>query len=209
MRYVVRGGEHLEAIAYRFGVSASELWSAPANRALRERRGLDGHVLFPGDVLEVPEPPARNPRAIAIGGTTSFRASVPRVPVVVRLTDGGAPLAGEPFRVEGDGPPRAGESDGEGVARFEVRVTTRQVALALPGRGASLALSLGGLDPLSEWSGVQGRLAGLGLYSGPLDGRPSDATRDALRRLQALAGLPLTGELDDASRAALAERYGA
>jgi peptidoglycan hydrolase-like protein with peptidoglycan-binding domain len=49
----------------------------------------------------------------------------------------------------------------------------------------------------------------LGLYSGKIDGLKGPATRRALARLQNRCGLPVDGNLDGRTQAALDEQYAA
>jgi N-acetylmuramoyl-L-alanine amidase len=66
-------------------------------------------------------------------------------------------------------------------------------------------LALGYLDPIDTPSGVQGWLANLGLYDGPIDGNESEELEDAVARFQALHELDPTGVIDEATRSALAD----
>ena len=53
--HVVAQGEYLSLIAARFGFRDPRvIWNHPDNAALRERR-KNPNVLFPGDVLTIPE----------------------------------------------------------------------------------------------------------------------------------------------------------
>ncbi len=72
-----------------------------------------------------------------------------------------------------------------------------------------ISLRLGGLDPVSELSGVQQRLLNLGLYAGAADGEESPALEDALREFQQRQGLQVTGAADQATRDKLVEAHGA
>ncbi len=61
------------------------------------------------------------------------------------------------------------------------------------------------LDPCSEVTGAQGRLHLLGYGVGSIDGELGARTQAALRAFQAEHDLEVTGELDDATQAKLAE----
>lgn len=61
------------------------------------------------------------------------------------------------------------------------------------------------LDPTTEITGAQGRLKNLGYSVGPIDGVLGRRTGEALRAFQHDQGIEVTGELDDATQAKLAE----
>ena len=69
-------------------------------------------------------------------------------------------------------------------------------------------LILGGVGPISTERGVKVRLQNLGLFPHSLDDASEGAFESALRAFQESADLEATGRVDDATRAALAERYG-
>jgi hypothetical protein len=205
--YVARKGDHLERIAYRFSLPKDAIWSAKENEKLRELRG-DGNILCPGDLVFLPRRREPEPRDLAVGSANRFTAQVPKARVEMTLADGGEPIANEPYRVlELRG--IAGQTDGTGKLSFEVPVTLRRVRLRLEGRNVILPLSIGGLDPLHELTGVQARLLHLGHYHGPVDGRQSVATGAGLRDFQRAKGLVPSGIADAATLEALREAYGA
>jgi hypothetical protein len=68
-------------------------------------------------------------------------------------------------------------------------------------------LSLGELEPLTEVTGVQARLANLGFEPGPVDGELGPRTQAALQ-VQAQHDLDPTGNIDDKTISALKKRHG-
>ena len=58
-------------------------------------------------------------------------------------------------------------------------------------------------------TGVQGRLANLGHYVGPIDGKLGDETEHAIVSFQRAHALPPTGEPDEVFRATLRTAHGA
>ena len=205
--YIVRQGDHLASIAHGLGTTPDAVWGLAANAELRARRG-DGAVLHPGDALHVPAAPEPRKASLRTGADNAFRATIPRTHVTLRLVADGQPLAGEPFRARADGLQAEETTDGDGRATVEVRVTTRRASLFLARRNQTLVLDVGGLDPATEGSGAQMRLAHLGHYRGPIDGVWTDGVRDALRVFQRARALPESGGLDEATVLALREAYG-
>ena len=76
-------------------------------------------------------------------------------------------------------------------------------ALAVDGAPAAAAPAQVTAAPLNAPQ-VQIRLAELELYSGAIDGQMGSGTLDALRKFQRVRGLPVSGQLDAATSAALA-----
>jgi hypothetical protein len=61
-------------------------------------------------------------------------------------------------------------------------------------------LKFGSLDPVETDTGVSGRLVNLGYGS--------DDPKEAIKAFQQKQGLPVTGEVDDATRSALKDQFG-
>jgi len=205
--FVVRSGDHLEAIAHQFGVTANAIRNEPSNANLVKKRG-DMSMLAAGDVLYIPARERRKFLPVAVGSSNKFVATVPKVTVHLDLADGKSKHANVNYTVDGAGPQTKGTTDGDGHVTFSVPVTVRTVRLTLSDTGHAFDVQVGGLDPIEETSGVQMRLAHLGFYGGPLDGRLSDHTRAAIRAFQAHQKMNVTGEADDATLAALKEAHG-
>lgn len=205
--YVVRSGDHIEEIAHRFGATPEEIRADPSNADLADKRG-DMSMLCAGDVLYVPKR-ERKFLPLTVGATNKLVAKIPKVDIHLDLVDGQDPIMNAPYTIDGAGEQIQGTTDAVGHVSFSVPVTARTVHLVLTDTGRSFDVSVGGLDPLEETSGVQMRLAHLGLYNGPLDGRLSDHTRAGVMAFQAQQKLAPTGELDDKTLAALKDAHGA
>jgi hypothetical protein len=199
--YVIRQGDYLSQLAFRRGFNADEVWSTGENEALRRVRPSP-EMLAPGDVLQIPETPAEAP-ALRIGAGNRYVARVPTVKITLELSDEGRALANEPYQVEGLGRPLAGQSNGQGHVEFEVPVTTREVHVALPGRHLTVPVLVGHLDPIETRNGVRQRLDQLGYFHGIGQSAAAESDAAALRRFQQDHQLPVTGEVDDATRQAL------
>ncbi|MBK8252388.1 MAG: peptidoglycan-binding protein [Polyangiaceae bacterium] len=201
--YVIRQGDYLSRLAFRFGFKADDVWNASENEGLRRIRS-NPEMLAPGDVLQIPDTPERGP-SVRIGGNNRYKAEVPKVQVSLHLTDEGRAMANEPYRVEGLARPITGQSNGEGRVEFEVPVTSREVMVHLPNRHTSVPVRVGDLDPPNTESGVLQRLDHLGYYR-PNSESP-DEGQNAIRRFQRDRGLPDTGELNEATRNAIMEAH--
>jgi hypothetical protein len=200
--HVVRQGEYLSQLAFRHGFDAAEVWSAPENRELRERR-TSPELLLPGDVVQVPVRPPSLPR-VTLQSENRYRCHVPRAAVRVRFACDTGPLAGEACTVEGLGPPQRVTTDGDGALTLQVPAGVREVDVVLDRTGFRQKVLIGHLDPADTPSGVEQRLQNLGHVAG----HDPAATVLALRAFQERSGLPITGEADAATTRALSDVHG-
>jgi N-acetylmuramoyl-L-alanine amidase len=110
--YVVRSGDYLTAIAFRFGTTVDEIWADPANAELKKRRA-NPEILAPGDVVFVPET-HREWLPVETGAQNKYTARRPvvTVRVILRSPDGKAlanqsvttsPPSSVPLKTDGDG----------------------------------------------------------------------------------------------------------
>ena len=204
--HVIRQGEHLVKLAFVHGFNADEVWNDPKNKALRELR-KDPMVLAPGDVLHIPAP-AKQGLPMSAGTTNRYTAKVPRVDVhIVLHDDAGAPLANEPYVIEGLGGDQEKTTAADGAASFAAPVHVREVMLYLPRRHMRMAVRVGDLDPMDESTGVAARLTNLG-YLEAGEEPSAEAVAAAIKELQRAKGLPQTGALDDDTKKALEEAHG-
>jgi putative peptidoglycan binding protein len=205
--YVVRPGDYLIKLAHRLGFDVDAVWNHPANEDLRKIRD-DHNLLAPGDVIQVP-PQEPQGLPIASGAVNRYTAKVPRIEVRLALHRvDGTVIAGADYEVEGL-PDAAGQTDGEGRITLQLPVTTREVVVSLASEEARFTVDVGGLDPISETSGIKHRLQNLGLY---LPGERSSADdaqalANAITVFQTRQGLAATGALDDDTREALLDEH--
>ena len=105
----------------------------------------------------------------------------------------------------------SGMTDGEGVIRTSVPTPKGPLTLFLPERERRMTLEVGALKSLEQGSGVegaQGRLSNLGFGLSAINGSLDERTRLVLQAVQMAADLPLTGELDSATKDELLRLYG-
>jgi hypothetical protein len=106
-------------------------------------------------------------------------------------------------------------TDGDGNVIFEAPIGTRSVDLVLTKRKLTFKVGVGDLDPVDEPSGARQRLEHLGLYGAtyaggddPYPSRDEGQLAAAITAFQKREGLPATGKLDDATKAALVAAHG-
>jgi hypothetical protein len=108
----------------------------------------------------------------------------------------GEPRRDEPYTLIIDGTEFKGRTSPDGEIKHPIPPSARSGKLSV-GEGARRAeytLSIGALDPVSETSGVAGRLANLGLDPAPPD--RTDWAAAALQDFQKRESLSASGELD-------------
>ena len=207
--HVVQQGECLASIALDAGVRWQTLWDHPRNAELRRLR-KDPSVLLPGDQVLIPEQPFRS-EACQTGSSYRFvcKGTIQRLQLIM-LTEDGQPRRGIKYTLSIDGVETSGTTDADGTIACSIRANARQGTLVLhePNQDEPYELLLGHLDPLSVTSGAQARLNNLGFRCGEVDGVIGPRTRHAIRCFQASRSLVVTGELDEATRNALAEAHG-
>ncbi|MFO0550729.1 MAG: peptidoglycan-binding domain-containing protein [Polyangiaceae bacterium] len=178
------------------------------NKALAQARP-NANVLAPGDVVDVPEQ-TRQPVSFSPGGTAKYRVRVQKTHVRLKLVQpDGKAIANKRFEVVSSGAKRPveGRTDGDGVldALVSVHQTHAQVRVFVDGdEPLEFPVLIGHLDPISEPTGVAGRLRNLG-YSVAIGVEGLAAAVAAFQRDQ---GLPETGQVDDATREALEQHHG-
>lgn len=120
------------------------------------------------------------------------------------------PRSDVPYQLWVDGIMTQGRTKGDGQIESSIAPNAQKAKLVLdPGTPMEsiISLNLGYLDPLTEVSGVQGRLNNLGFDCGPVDGIFGPRTQRALKRFQASVGLQATGDLDETTRQKLRETH--
>jgi hypothetical protein len=203
--YVVRQGDCMASIAFRFGFFWESLWNLPENAELKRTR-KDPNVLLPGDRVTVPEL-----RSKALDAATGVRHQFVKkgspAKFVMYLYEDGEPRADEPYSLTIDGVLRTGKLDAHGRLEEPIFPGARSGELIV-GDDDSIPIQFGSLDPVSAVSGAQGRLRNLGFNPGRVDGILGPNTKSALRAFQKARGVQITGELDAATRAELLQAHG-
>lgn len=199
--HVVKQGDCMSSIADQYGFFWDTLWNLPQNAELNALRG-NPNVLLPGDRVVIPE---IRPKEES-GETTQvhvFRLKGVPVRLNLRLLDVfNEPRAGAKYTLTVDGQKFSGEIPEDGLVSHAISPRAQRGRLVLED-GEEYDLELGHINPIDYLSGVQGRLRNLGYYEGEAMGKLDDETRDAIRKFQEDHGLPVSGEADDGTRAAL------
>jgi N-acetylmuramoyl-L-alanine amidase len=207
-KHVVEQGECISSIAADAGFAPDTIWNHPENAQLKNQR-KDRNILYPGDVVFVPDKEIRyEPRAT--GARHQFvRKGVPEF-LSLRFMNEEEPRAGEEYLLKIDDTRISGKLDSTGSLQVPIPPGSRSATLILgdPTRGEQYQLSLGHLDPVKEISGVEGRLYNLGYLKTPPTGEESPELADAVKMFQQDNKLPADKGLDDSTRQKLVEIHG-
>jgi hypothetical protein len=207
--YVAAQGDCIESIAADHGFYWQTLWDHPNNASLKAQR-QDPDVLLAGDVVHVPEKRQKDEPGATEQRHRFRRRGVPSVLRIALKDEDDQPRAGVPYVLEVDGTLTSGETDADGRIEEPLPPNARQGKLTI-GTGTDAEeheLNFGHIDPVTEVTGVQGRLKNLGFDCGEIDGALSDQTTEALRAFQSKYGLETTGEPDEPTRQELKNQYG-
>jgi hypothetical protein len=200
--HTVRPGDCISSIAFENGFFPDTIWNHGRNAELKALR-QNPNVLSPGDVVHVPD---RRERVETRGTDASHRFKKRGVPAKLRvvLREDDEPVAGKPFLVVVDGIEIRGTTGGDGLIEVSIPPNARRAELTIGDGDDALrsVLQLGHMDAIDDVAGAQSRLRNLG-YACEADGEMGPGTAEALRHFQEDHELPVTGELDAATRAKL------
>ena len=204
--YTVKPGDCMESIAFTHGFFWQTLWSLPENAALNQ--GREPHVLLPGDRVTIPplrkrEDPAATDirhKYVKLGATCTFKLRF--------LDEKQQPRAGLDYILTIDGKNSTGALDAQGSLTVSIKPNASQgsIQLQTDPDPETYQLDLGHLDPNLSATGVRGRLSNLG-YSCSPTGDWDDALRAAVQSFQTDNHLPVTGQVDDATKQALTQTH--
>ncbi len=199
--YKVKQGDCLSSIAEKHGLFWEKIWNHPKNAKLKEQR-KDPNVLYPGDVVFVPDKDNKEESG-ATEQKHRFKKKGTPAKMKLRMLKNDQPRSNEPYRLNIDGIWQEGTTDGEGYVEASIPPHAQKAILHLgePGREDIYHLKLGNLDPIDTEEGVRERLKSLGF-------RVDQDLSSAIRSFQKKEELEVTGQMDDATRTRLKERFG-
>jgi len=220
--YQVQSGDCMSSIAFANGFFWKTLWNDGSNAALKALR-KNPNVLMPGDIVHLPDLTVKQ-----VPGATEARhkfmlKGVPEKLRIKLLDYNHKPRPNLDYIITIEGNSRRGKTDASGKLNesippnamnakltFDAPVLMDNTGKPMPGQVKKqvLILQLGVLHPISQVSGLKARLANLGFYQGPIDENLDPATKQAIRFLQKMKGLSVTGIADDATKAQLQELHG-
>lgn len=179
--HVVQQGQHLALIARAHGYTNWDtIWNAPENKDLKDLR-KNPDVLYPGDVLHIPEKEARHEQC-ATERRHKFIAKVRPLHLRIVLSDpANQPLAGHDCTLFVENDSEQIPTPGDGL--LEKKIPINAASGKLVDRGPTsegtpgtdrprservVGFRIGHLDPVTELSGQIARLNNLGYNAGTI-----------------------------------------
>ena len=211
--HTVQQGDTLAKIARMYGFREWKPIYEHGNNADFRKKRPNPNVIFPGDVLWVPEK-TESERDALTGKRHTFRVPASKRTLRLRFLDAeGQPVANQEAVLEIDGrEPIGGEkTDTDGKIEFPVQASDTGGRLTIAGR--AYVLDFNHLNPVDDTpdeglSGIQGRLLNLGYYNGSITDTLDRPTRVALLLFQHDHNLEMTGKPDAQTVNKLVEQYG-
>lgn len=213
--YTVEPGDCLSSIAAAFNFDDwKTIYYYAENADFRQLRP-DPNVIYPGDLLYIPDFDAGQQNA-STETNNLFTLNV--VPTLLRLkimSVGDQPVAGAKYKLEIPGLPNLeGSTGGDGMISEAIPPDTTTGLLTVFKNGASAPpiiwrLQVGDLNPVTEVSGQQARLNNLGFDAGDVNGLPNSVTDAAVSRFQDKNGLVVDGKCGPITQGKLKSLFGA
>jgi peptidoglycan hydrolase-like protein with peptidoglycan-binding domain len=103
---------------------------------------------------------------------------------------------------------RSGVTDSDGKLEVSIPCDAQRGKLIVGPDDTTIELALGTVDPITEMTGIQGRLNNLGYNCGEPDGVLNNSTKAALKHFQKKNNLETTGVPDGPTQQKLKEAHG-
>jgi len=211
--YTVQQGDHLSKIAHAMGFSSYHtIWDHPNNAALKQQR-QNPNVLFPGDVLFIPDRETRE-ESRPTDQKHKFQKKKPDLKLRLTLEDiYEKPIANASCVLMLGGDTRTVTTDGSGKIEQDIKPDVHDATLTIqdaqtPFQGSQIAIKIGDLDPVTEVSGQTARLNNLGYCAGAVDQPDADAFESAVEEFQCDNNLTVDGICGPQTQAKLKQAHG-
>jgi hypothetical protein len=200
--HAVEQGECISSIASRYGFAPRTLWDEGANAGLKRERG-DPNILYPGDVVHVPDLRTRVEEGATEQRHRFLRRGLP-VHLRLELRSPNGPLANERYFLTVEGRAYEGHTDGDG--RIEVPVPPQATDGVLRIAGKRYNVRIGHLNPVAYNSGLRSRLRNLGYAAGSAGEELDEPLRRSLEAFNQGSGEG-GGDQAEAARSGLVDRH--
>lgn len=201
-KYKVKQGDCISSIAYKHGFFPDTLWNHAENANLKQKR-KDPNVLLPGDEVFVPEKEEKK-ESCATEQKHRFRKKGVPAKMKVRLLINDEPRSNEPYQLLiDDAFWKEGTTDKDGFIEQPIPLNAikGELVVGKDGNEESYHFNFGTVDPLETEEGVKGRLQNLGY---PAD----EDLSSAIEAFQKKEGLEVSGNINEATRNKIKEKFG-
>ncbi|HEY3068353.1 MAG TPA: peptidoglycan-binding protein [Methylomirabilota bacterium] len=211
--HTVQQGDHMSQIAKKYGfVDYKTIWDHADNAELKRKR-QNPNVLFPGDVVRIPDRTVRE-ESRPTDQRHRFKVNAPRLKLRIVLEDMyELPIAHAPCDLFVDNEKHELQTDSKGKIEVDIPPTATRGLLSLRTSETALdelaiPVNIGHVDPVDEVTGQKGRLGNLGYYIGPIDATEDDAFKLAVEEFQCEHGLHVDGVCGSQTQAKLKTVHG-
>ena len=204
--YKVNQGDDIHSIAFERGFFPDTIWNHPNNADLKNKR-KDPNVLLPGDIVHVPDKRLRE-YSEATNQVYKYKCKNTPDKLMLQLLRESEPRKNESYELDIDGQKFSGTTDDQGRLEHSIPPNAKKGKLTIGKESDEYELRLGGLNPIEEVTGVQGRLRHLGFYFGSIDGKNSPELIHAIQEFQVVNDIEPDGEFNSATKDALKKSYG-
>jgi N-acetylmuramoyl-L-alanine amidase len=200
--HVVTQGECLSSIARSFRIADwRTIYNHAANAEFRQKRP-NPNILYPGDELLVPDPELREENCATEKRHCFVRHAYTTTLHVIVEDEMGRPFRAKEYDLTIGNRTYHGTTGNDGSIQQKIAAneTTGELTVHASGGGFSWTLDIGYLDPHDTDEGIQHRLHNLGFDVKTESHGWDAASIGALKAFQYAAKLPVTGDVDDATR---------
>jgi N-acetylmuramoyl-L-alanine amidase len=201
MNYTVQQGDCLSSLGYKFKIPWKKLWDHANNAALKQLR-KSPDVLFPGDVIFIPEKTIKE-EAGATDQKHKFKMKLEKVWLRLRLLEEDQPRRNLNYTLKIGNKEINGTTDGNG--KLEQQISPAEKEAWVTTAEDVYYLQLGFLDPESEDSGVQQRLQNLGFLG---TDKSAEKVSSSVKEFKKKNSLGESEEVNDATRTKLHDKHG-
>jgi N-acetylmuramoyl-L-alanine amidase len=204
----VKQGDHITAIAEKYGfLDYNIIWNHPNNAELKKKR-VNPHVILPGDQIFIPDKKLKT-ETVSTTKVHFFRVNLKPLQLRIALKDfDDLPIANADCELHVEGSVYQLKTDKDGRIEKEIPTTAENGLLKVPDLGIEFPIKIGHLDPEDEPTGWKARLINLGYYPGGLEDENAEELKHAIEEFQCDQKLPVTGELDAATLSKLKQVHG-
>lgn len=210
----VEQGEYLALIAKNHGFSCwRSIYDHPDNASFKKKRP-EPDLIYPDDKIAIPEI-ERKMESCEAGSKHTFKRASETIRLHVKIEDyAGVAISTTDYTLEFWNSKLDGTTSDTGVIDRPIPVGTGQVRITIwEDAEASkplmkMSLDVGDLNPIEHISGVQARLANLGINCGLIDGVMGPKTSAAVKIFQKQNALKVDGVLGIDTQNTLVTKYG-